>query len=140
MYSIPSYNPYAPAYMNTMSGYQPQIQPSVQPQPAPQPQGEQQKTNCQWIPVNGISQVQDHIVQPNQQLYFLDNNNPIFYVKSADGFGTAKTEAYRFEKINDEPEIKTSEIDEIKKRLDRIENAMRGEQNNESINSQHERK
>jgi len=97
-----------------------------------QPVSEQRMTNANFIPVNGIQQVREHIVQPNQVLYFMDNNRLAFYVKSADNFGTTQLKSYRFEEFNPDsemqnissdtvPEITRQELDDIKMRMDSYE-------------------
>lgn len=39
-------------------------------------------------------------MQPNQILYFMNNNKPEFYAKSSDNFGTTAFKAFRFEEID----------------------------------------
>lgn len=98
MYGNYSYNPYV------------NYQPAQMMQPQPQPmQSEQKRTNADFIYVNGINQVREHIVQPNQSLYFMDNNAPVFYIKIADSFGTTQLKSYRFEEINPDSEEKAAE-------------------------------
>lgn len=98
MYGNYNYNPYV------------SYQPAQMMQPQPQPmQSEQKRTNADFIYVNGINQVREHIVQPNQSLYFMDNNAPIFYIKIADSFGTTQLKSYRFEEINPDSEEKIAE-------------------------------
>lgn len=127
--------PYNPAQQITPNNVMqaPQSTP-VAPATTPVQQTASRQSNCEWIYVNGLSGVREHIVQPNQTLYFLDNNNPIFYKKVADNFGTAQIKAYRFTEItepapqNDEISDNTkSEIAEIKSRLDRLEGAINNE-------------
>lgn len=100
--------------------------------PFPQSASEQRMTNANFIPVNGIQQVREHIVQPNQVLYFMDNNRLAFYVKSADNFGTTQLKSYLFEEFdpdneirntssNSAPEITRQELDDIKLRMDNYE-------------------
>lgn len=111
-----------------------QVAPVQQPQAvgATTPNGSMQKqTNCEWIYVNGVNGVREHIVQPNQKLYFLDNNDPVFYVKAADNFGTAQIKTYRFTEVYDIPRSQQDryqedislkdEIKEIKNRLSNVE-------------------
>lgn len=59
----------------------------------PQPQ------NTQWIPVNGIDGAKAHMVQPNVTAWLMDNNEPFFYVKSADALGVTSLKAFRFEEV-----------------------------------------
>lgn len=96
-------------------GFQPQNFQQQQPQPF------QSQTNIGWIPVNGIQSVKEYIVKPNEKLWFMDNNEPMFYVKVGDALGNATIEAYMFEKINlsdVEPKyITVAEFEEFKKSL-----------------------
>lgn len=73
-------------YFNT--NYRPQMM-----QPAPQ------TANVNWISVNGIAGARDHIVQPGQTAWMMDNNEPIFYVKDVDNMGRANLRTFRFEEI-----------------------------------------
>lgn len=136
----PTYN-YLPQYQQMPQQVAPVSQPA-QAVTATSPGSEpQKKTNCEWIYVNGVNGVREHIVQPNQKLYFLDNNDPVFYVKAADNFGTSQIKAYRFSEIIDMPHSQNqssgtddmkNEIKEIKNRLSNLEVAL-----NESAYKQH---
>ena len=149
-------NPYMNPYANNNLPYNPaqQIAPNNSVMQMPQQsapvaapattlnqQQETRRCNCEWIYVNGIAGVREHIVQPNQTLYFLDNNDPVFYCKSADNFGTAKIKTYRFNEVTEQShqtavspqpdETVKSEIAEIKNRLDRLEGAVNNESSNQ---------
>lgn len=139
MYS--SYNmPYMqPTIFPNYTPQMQQVQQVQQPQPVPE-----KKTNCEWIHVNGIQQVKDHIVQPQQTLYFLDNNAPVFYVKAADNFGTCKIDAFKMQKIDVDtmnfsaPNINTTnisaeEIEHLKARIEMLEKNIMGGMPHESI-------
>ncbi len=111
------------------AGYTGQFMPNS-PTPYTQVASDFRRTNAEWIQVNGIQQVRDHIVQPNQQLWFMDNNNPTIYVKTADNFGTTQLKIYRIEEINEGgmiPENNTAnqisrqEFDELKNRVQAYE-------------------
>lgn len=71
---------------------QQQFQPTVQPQTPQQ--------NVNWIQVSGIDGAKNQIVQPGTTAWMMDNNAPVFYVKSADAMGTATFKAFRFEEIS----------------------------------------
>lgn len=98
-------------------------------------QNDVKRTNAEWIFVNGIQQVREHIVQPNQTLYFMDNNSPAIYCKTADNFGTTQLKAYRLEEINpdygfqsnvqpnDESELR-QEISMLREQIERHEKAI----------------
>lgn len=57
-------------------------------------------TNCDFINVNGPQQVREYIVNPGQKVYFMDNNNPLMYVKQADNFGVTKTTACKLTEVD----------------------------------------
>ena len=44
--------------------------------------------NVDWIRVSGIDGAKNQIVQPGQTVWMMDNNEPYFYVKSADNVGS----------------------------------------------------
>lgn len=81
-------------------GYQPQVMQEPQPQQIQQVPQIQKVTNCEWIYVNGMQQVKEHIVQPGNSRYFLDNNEPVLYEKKADNLGSCQIKAYRLSEIN----------------------------------------
>lgn len=105
---MPYQNPYFPQY-------QPQFQPQYGISPQDRLAQMQQQLNNQmqapiqqptmqnvnWIPVSGYQGAKDHIVQPNTTAWMMDNNEPVFYVKSADNLGTTTFKAYRFEEISE---------------------------------------
>lgn len=137
-YNTPYYNANYPNLYNNLPMNTAQQMNSSMPQPpsaqavatTPNTPQDVKRCNCQWIYVNGIAGVREHIVQPNQTLYFRDNNDPIFYVKSADNFGTAQIKIFRFSEITEQkqdqviPDETKAEIAEIKSRLDRLEGAL----------------
>ncbi len=126
-----------------MGGYAPPVQP-YQAQPAiPQVQMEQRRTNAEWIQVSSAQQAREHIVQPNQILYFMNNNKPEFYAKSSDNFGTPTFKAFRFEEINPDapipeqaaPAVNPRELEGIYARISALEmkfSAITGGMNHES--------
>lgn len=95
------YNQQPTGYFNTNYRPQPQMM-----QPAPQ------TANVNWISVNGIAGARDHIVQPGQTAWMMDNNEPIFYVKDVDNMGRANLRTFRFEEIHPgEQQPQTPQID-----------------------------
>lgn len=100
------FNPYSP-YPNAVPGstasmmsqmpsmpYLPnygQMQPQ-QPQVSPQ-------QNVNWIYVNGIQGAREHIVQPGQTAWLMDNNDPIIYVKAVDAVGTSSLRAFQLVEV-----------------------------------------
>jgi len=79
-----------PGYFNT--NYRPPMQTMQPPQPQPM-------TNVSWIYVNGLNGARDHIVQPGQTAWMMDNNDPIIYVKSVDNMGSASLRAFALQEI-----------------------------------------
>lgn len=94
--------PYQPSYFNAnyappgSIGMQPMMQPQ-QPQPAPP------ANNVNWIYVNGHQGAREHIVQPGQTAWMMDNNDPIIYVKAVDNMGSASLRAFKLEEIGTQP-------------------------------------
>lgn len=59
-------------------------------------------SNVNWIQVAGIDGARNQIVQPGHTAWMMDNNSPIFYVKSVDGMGSATFKAFQFTEIQPE--------------------------------------
>lgn len=110
--------------------------------PIPQPPNPQQQSqvpmdcNCDFIVVPGPQAVKDFVVRPNQKRYFLDANNPIMYVKSADSFGMSDTKAYRTEPISFDdllrqdavstfPGVQREEYDGLVSKMNQMEETLR---------------
>lgn len=73
--------------MGMYSGQNQQLQP-----PAP-------TTNVNWIQVAGIDGARNQIVQPGHTIWMMDNNSPVFFVKSVDGMGSTTFKAFQFTEI-----------------------------------------
>lgn len=56
-------------------------------------------SNANWIQVAGIEGARNQIVQPGHTAWMMDNNSPVFYVKSVDGMGSATFKAFQFAEI-----------------------------------------
>lgn len=69
---------------------------SGQPQPVQQPVP---TSNVNWIQVAGIEGARNQIVQPGHTAWMMDNNSPVFYVKSVDGMGSATFKVFQFAEI-----------------------------------------
>ena len=97
-------NGYMPYMMNMdamaaeQAALQQRIQQMEQQRQQYQPQSPSQNVN--WIQVAGIEGAKNQIVQPGQTAWMMDNNSPVFYVKSVDGMGSATFKAFRFEEIS----------------------------------------
>lgn len=59
-------------------------------------------SNVNWIQVAGIDGARNQIVQPGHTAWMMDNNSPIFYVKSVDGMGSATFKVFQFMEIHPE--------------------------------------
>lgn len=73
--------------MGMYSGQNQQVQP-----PAP-------TSNVNWIQVAGIEGARNQIVQPGHTIWMMDNNSPVFFVKSVDGMGSTTFKAFQFTEI-----------------------------------------
>ena len=97
-------NGYMPYMMNMdamaaeQAALQQRIQQMEQQRQQYQPQTPAQNVN--WIQVAGIEGAKNQIVQPGQTAWMMDNNSPMFYVKSVDGMGSATFRVFRFEEIS----------------------------------------
>ena len=56
-------------------------------------------SNVSWVYVSGVQGAREHIVQPGQTAWMMDNNEPVIYVKAVDTMGTATLKAYRLTEI-----------------------------------------
>lgn len=56
-------------------------------------------SNVNWIQVAGIEGARNQIVQPGHTAWMMDNNSPVFYVKSVDGMGSATFKVFQFTEI-----------------------------------------
>lgn len=94
------------------------------------------KENIEWINVNGIQGARDVQIQANQTAWLMDMNEPVFYVKKADGMGVCTLEAYRFEKINPEQPKPQEQMFATKDELNTLRNEIKALQEvlkNESV-------
>ena len=65
------------------------------------------QTNVNWIRVNDIESARSQVVPANSTMWFMNTNEPIFYVKTADNLGVSTIKAYKFEEISsDTKEVK----------------------------------
>ena len=93
------YTPYSMGmggYMADQAALQQRIQ---QMEQATQPRQTVPMQNVNWIQVAGIEGARNQIVQPGQTAWMMDNNSPMFYVKSVDGMGSATLKAFAFKEI-----------------------------------------
>lgn len=138
-----AFSPYGNTGINTYMpfnsyGYQPPVQPEMQPV-----QQIQKTTNCEFIFVNGIQQVKDHIVQPGCVRYFLDNNEPVLYEKKADNLGSSQIRAYNMTEIDvnnvqactQANTVTRDEFNMLSAKINQLEMQIREAGNNESIST-----
>lgn len=98
--------------------------------------------NVTWIQVNGISGAKEHIVQPNQTAWLMDNNDSVFFVKSADNLGVTNLKCYKFFEINPNENAKEETqnnnyvsietFNELQNRFNNLENMIINSQQNAS--------
>lgn len=142
-------------YQQSMGGYYTPgygmgMQPSSLQQNAMQ-QGFAPKANVNWVYVNGVSGAREQIVQPGDTAWMMDNNEPVFYVKSVDQMGSATLKCFRFEEITGKANVpeaalyaSAGEMSEMAARLERLEgeyaeivNALKGGVKNEPVGADH---
>lgn len=95
-------------------------------------------SNVTWIQVNGINGAKEHIVQPNQTAWLMDNNDSVFFVKSADNLGVTTLRCYKFYEINANEQVKEntvnyvlkSDFDNLKSRMEQLEQIIVSSANN----------
>lgn len=102
-YGFPYQSP-TPNYFNT--NYMP---PSFTAQPQQPQQPPMPQTNVSWIYVNGVQGARDHIVQPGQTAWMMDNNDPIIHVKAVDNMGSATLKSFLLTEINAAQQTKTQQ-------------------------------
>ena len=105
----PNYYPQGYQYVSTPQQRLAQMEQQY-PQFAPQTPAQ----NVQWIQVSGLQGAREHIVQPNTTAWLMDNNDPVFYVKSSDNLGVTSLKAYRFEEIPLGAPAESTQIDPAK--------------------------
>lgn len=102
-YGFPYQSP-TPNYFNT--NYMP---PSFTAQPQQPQQPPMPQTNVSWIYVNGVQGARDHIVQPGQTAWMMDNNDPIIHVKAVDNMGSATLKSFLLTEIDAAQQTKTQQ-------------------------------
>ena len=96
-----SYNPYQ------NYGYQPSYQ---QPQQVVQSQQQyqQQYMPTTSVPFNEVrfatlKEAEAYIVVPNTKVMFMDRDNSVFYIKSADSLGKSTLEGFKYTRLDNSP-------------------------------------
>ena len=103
--------------------------------------------NVDWIRVSGIDGAKNQIVQPGQTAWMMDNNEPYFYVKSADNVGSCTFRIFQFaevqEVIQEQPEqlqidlsqyVQRGEFEQLKALIEQFTN----EQGKQSVKANKE--
>lgn len=78
--------------------------------------------NVNWIRVSGIDGAKNQIVQPGQTVWMMDNNEPYFYVKSADNVGSCTFRIFQFTEVQEIAQEQTEQ-----QKIDLSEYVQRGE-------------
>lgn len=78
--------------------------------------------NVDWIRVSGIEGAKNQIVQPGQTVWMMDNNEPYFYVKSADNVGSCTFRIFQFAEVQEVAHEQTEQ-----QRIDLSQYVQRGE-------------
>lgn len=128
---------FTPGFNNQQYGYNSPAMPYMPDFRAVQPQQQASANNVSWVYVNGIEGARGQIVQPGQTSWMMDNNEPVIYVKSVDGMGTATLKAFRLTEIttnsqqasaaiNMDAYAQKNDIDELSKRITAIEDIIGG--------------
>lgn len=94
--------------------------------------------NVDWIRVSGIDGAKNQIVQPGQTAWMMDNNEPYFYVKSADNVGSCTFRIFQFAEVQEvaqeqpeQPQIDLSqyvqrgEFEQLKALIEQLTNAQK---------------
>lgn len=89
-----------------------------------------------WVFVPSEEDARNRIVQPGQTTWFMDNNNPRFYVKACDISGAVTFKRFTFQEDAGEPAKAVSlDVDGVRKIVDERLNELlniKGDMNNES--------
>lgn len=114
-YNNSNYNSYPTNYMNYQPSYMNTQQSMSQLPQYPQYNNQNNipNQNVTWIQVNGIAGAKEHIVQPNQTAWLMDNNDSVFFVKSADNLGVTSLKCYKFFEIDPQTTQKTQGNDYV---------------------------
>lgn len=105
-----------------------------------------QNQNVTWIQVNGIKGAKEHIVQPNTTAWLMDNNDSVFFVKSADNLGVTTLKCYKFFEIDPQSDknvssndyVSLKDFNALQARLNQLETYitnMKQEQQDKPVNS-----
>lgn len=136
MYGQPmGYNPWSGGYQPQQQTFMPQTNSFM---PKTQNQTENLAGTFPWVFVSSEEDARNRIVQPGQTAWFMDNNNPRFYVKACDISGAVTFKRFTFQEDAGEPVKAVSlDVDGVRKIVDERLNELlnlKGDMRNESTN------
>lgn len=134
MYGQPmGYNPWSGGYQPQQQAFMPQTNSFM---PKTQNQSESLAGAFPWVFVSSEEDARNRIVQPGQTAWFMDNNNPKFYVKACDISGAVTFKRFTFQEDAGEPAKAVSlDADGVRKIVDERLNELlnlKGDMKNES--------
>ena len=134
MYGQPmGYNPWSGGYQPQQQAFMPQTNSFI---PKQQNVAESIAGTSPWAFVSSEEDARNRIVQPGQTAWFMDNNNPRFYVKACDISGAVTFKRFTFQEDAGEPVKAVSlDVDGVRKIVDERLNELlnlKGDMKNES--------
>lgn len=134
MYGQPmGYNPWSGGYQPQQQAFMPNVNSFM---PKQQNVAESIAGTSPWAFVSSEEDARNRIVQPGQTAWFMDNNNPKFYVKACDISGAVTFKRFTFQEDAGEP-VKAVSLDAdgvrkiVDERLNELLN-LKGDMRNES--------
>lgn len=134
MYGQPmGYNPWSGGYQPQQQAFMPNANSFM---PKQQNVAESIAGTSPWAFVSSEEDARNRIVQPGQTAWFMDNNNPRFYVKACDISGAVTFKRFTFQEDAGEP-VKAASLDAdgvrriVDERLNELLN-LKGDMKNES--------
>lgn len=134
MYGQPmGYNPWSGGYQPQQQAFMPNANSFM---PKQQNVAESIAGTSPWAFVSSEEDARNRIVQPGQTAWFMDNNNPRFYVKACDISGAVTFKRFTFQEDAGEP-VKAVSLDAdgvrkiVDERLNELLN-LKGDMKNES--------
>lgn len=134
MYGQPmGYNPWSGGYQPQQQAFMPNANSFM---PKQQNVAESIAGTSPWAFVSSEEDARNRIVQPGQTAWFMDNNNPRFYVKACDISGAVTFKRFTFQEDAGEP-VKSASLDAdgvrriVDERLNELLN-LKGDMKNES--------
>lgn len=136
MYGQPmGYNPWSGGYQPQQQAFMPQTNNFM---PKTQTTADGLAGASPWVFVPSEEDARNRIVQPGQTAWFMDNNNPRFYVKACDISGAVTFKRFTFQEDAGEPVKAVSlDVDGVRKIVDERLNELlnlKGDMRNESTN------